>query len=125
MKKFNSGIYIIVNKINGHFYLGSCKDFNKRKRDHFNNLKYLKHQNQYLQNAYNLYGYNNFEFIIVCRCLPEERLEIEQLFLNKRFIEGKDVCQYNIAIVSCGGNLGEESNKKISLSKKQLYKNID
>lgn len=61
----DSGIYYIVNKVNNNFYIGCTTSFYKREKQHFNKLKQNKHHSQYLQNAYNKYGKNNFEFVIL------------------------------------------------------------
>ena len=60
-----AGIYIITNKITGKIYIGSSHNLLKRKNNHFTNLKNKKHQNFYLQNAWNKYGEQTFEWEIV------------------------------------------------------------
>ena len=60
-----SGIYKIVNKINGKYYVGSSKDvINYRWIHHKRALRSNRHKNDYLQNAWNKYGEDNFEIII-------------------------------------------------------------
>jgi group I intron endonuclease len=78
----NSGIYIIKNVINGKFYLGSSINLSKRKRTHFRDLKNNKHHCIYLQRAYNKYGKENFEFIILFNCSKEYCLEFEEYFIK-------------------------------------------
>ena len=51
------GIYKIVNKIDGKYYVGSSKHIYKRWRKHKSLLRHNKHLNDYLQNAFNLYGF--------------------------------------------------------------------
>ena len=46
-------IYCILNYDNGKMYFGLTKHFKTRVRDHFNDLKALRHNNFYLQNAWN------------------------------------------------------------------------
>jgi group I intron endonuclease len=60
-----SGIYGIFNKINGKVYVGSSINLNNRHNQHFNYLKYNRHYNAYLQAAWNKYGEENFEFVIL------------------------------------------------------------
>jgi group I intron endonuclease len=60
-----SGIYRIVNKINGKGYVGSTLVFNKRKNTHFYWLRHDAHGNQHLQHAWNKYTEQAFEFIIL------------------------------------------------------------
>ena len=44
----NSGIYKIVNLQTGKYYVGSTKDFKKRKQTHFSGLKNNYHPNKHL-----------------------------------------------------------------------------
>lgn len=87
----SSGIYIIQNKVNGNIYIGSTSNFSKRKNRHFRYLRTGKHENKHLQHAFNKYGENAFDFIIIKR--TKELLQEEQKLLNEHF--GKPTC-YNI-----------------------------
>ena len=60
-----SGIYKIVNKVNNNYYVGRTSNFHVRWRTHRLKLRENRHDNQHLQNAWNLYGENAFEFTIV------------------------------------------------------------
>ena len=60
-----SGIYKILNNINGKIYIGSTKNFNKRWVTHKYLLRLNKHENKHLQYAWNKYGEVHFEFIKV------------------------------------------------------------
>lgn len=64
-KNIIGGIYRILNKINGGFYIGSAICFVDRKRDHFRDLEKNKHYNLHLQRAYNKYGADAFVFEIL------------------------------------------------------------
>lgn len=77
-----SGIYKIVNTKNGKFYIGSAKSLYYRKATHFCNLKNKKHHNKALQNAYNKYGKNMLEFIVVEYCEVLELIQREQFFID-------------------------------------------
>lgn len=70
-------IYMIKNLNNNKKYIGQTIDAIKRKNEHFMLLKNKKHYNNFLQNAVNKHGINNFKFTIV-----EEN--IEKSNLNKR-----------------------------------------
>jgi group I intron endonuclease len=61
----NSGIYTITCLVNEKIYLGFAKNFTIREDKHFRMLKNDKHTNEHLQNAYNLYGKENFKFEIL------------------------------------------------------------
>lgn len=118
----NSGIYKIVNKINGKYYVGKSKDLKERWSSHKRLLINNKHPNAYLQYAWNKDGVNNFEFVVVEYLEPNDVLltEVEQKYLDK-FIEDKkngiDNC-YNIAITSDGSVISQETKKKLSESMK-------
>lgn len=78
-----SGIYKILNKINNKCYIGSSSNLYKRKKQHFNSLLKNKHYNLYLQRAYNKYKLENFEFIILCNCIEEQLINLEQYYIDK------------------------------------------
>ena len=64
--KETSGIYQIVNKVTLKCYVGSTRQsFAYRFRDHKRDLKNNKHHNRYLQNAWNKYGSEVFEFEVL------------------------------------------------------------
>lgn len=77
------GIYRIICKANGKFYVGSTKDFARRKNDHFRKLTRGVHANPKLQAAWNKYGETMFEFRVLIRCRPEELLSKEQNWIDK------------------------------------------
>lgn len=77
------GVYAITNKINGKVYVGSSADIEKRWNYHRRELSKNSHKNKHLQNAWNKYGENNFEFTIVEACEKEEQYAVEQTHLNK------------------------------------------
>lgn len=56
----NSGIYAFLNLITGMFYIGSAKNFYKRYHVHKSLLINNKHDNSYLQRAWNKYGQIKF-----------------------------------------------------------------
>ena len=105
--KIKSGIYKIVNKNDGKYYVGRSANLNKRWRSHRNNLRLNKHCNIHLQNAWNKYGESSFEFIIVELLKNDETLliETEKKYIDK-FIEdrknGTDN-SYNISDQAYGG----------------------
>lgn len=68
----NSYIYLIKNKINSMVYVGKSRNPHKRKQDHWSGLKRNNHQNPYLQNAWNKYEEENFEFEIIATLYSEE-----------------------------------------------------
>lgn len=72
------GVYRIVNLVNNNTYIGSSININRRLTQHRLELRCNKHPNHYLQNAWNKYGEENFEFQIIERwSYPEKILERE------------------------------------------------
>lgn len=125
MEEKISCIYKIKNKINDCFYIGSTSDFKNRKRKHFNDLKNNKHSNRHLQNAYNLYGKDNFEIIIIEHIQDNSILiEREQYWIDKYDAINSG---YNLA-PNAGSTLGakwsEESRANISKNRKGRYSGI-
>lgn len=97
MRKRISGIYKIINILNNHFYVGSTSDIHRRWLQHKKDLKNNTHYNDYLQNAWNKYGENNFRFIIekdMSSFNTKEILNEEQKLLDIHF--RKEYC-YNIS----------------------------
>lgn len=79
----NCGIYRIRNTRNDKFYIGSTKDFDRRKSEHFAKLNMDKHEGPKLQNAYNKEkNKDNFVFDKLIICSPDMLLFYEQLFLD-------------------------------------------
>ena len=116
----NSGIYKIVNLQTGKYYVGSTKDFKKRKQTHFSGLKNNYHPNKHLQNAYNKYGIDNFKFEIVEYVQEELLLDIEQSYIddsekeyiyNKTYIAGAggyDVLSTSVYLLNLNGDILNE-----------------
>lgn len=106
-----SGIYKITNKITGKCYVGSTKDFNKRWKRHFKDLREGKHHSIKLQRSYNKYG----EDVFVCEVVEEVPytkdviLEREQFWINKldAYEHG-----YNIGEASFGDTLTHNPNRE-------------
>jgi len=86
-----TGVYKLINKITGDFYIGSASRigksnslsgfyvrFDKHKRQLNNN----SHYNRFLQKSWNKYGEKNFEFEILATCPPEYCIKLEQYFID-------------------------------------------
>lgn len=119
-----AGIYQITNKVNGNCYIGSSVDLQRRRRQHFNHLSNGSHVNSYLQNAYEKYGSDSFEFEIIETIeidnqIKETLLEREQFWIDTIHPE------YNILPIA-GSTLGfkhsEETKQRISNSTKGVKK---
>jgi group I intron endonuclease len=92
-----TGVYMIRNKVNGKCYLGSASlSFNTRWNTHRSRLRKGTHPNRYFQSAWKKHGEDNFEFVILERCSPEECLVSEQNWLDKVGPHRRDV-GYNLS----------------------------
>jgi predicted GIY-YIG superfamily endonuclease len=83
MAKVICGVYKITNLVNGKFYIGSSKNIKARWYQHKSQLNDNQHRNIHLQNAWNLYGSQNFQFEIIEKCELEKQFEREQYYLDK------------------------------------------
>jgi group I intron endonuclease len=108
-----SGVYAIVNKANGHRYVGSSADIERRWQKHVSLLETNKHHNLHLQHAWNKYGKDNFDFVLLFECTSDSLLDHEQDYINKIMPE------YNIC-VTAGSRLGiphsEATKNKLAIA---------
>ena len=68
MKNHYNCIYLYINKINGHKYVGQAKNFIKRYKEHINSSNNKKRKYDYdvpFHRAIRKYGIENFEIIIL------------------------------------------------------------
>ena len=88
-----SGIYQILNTVNGKRYIGSAVNFKERWSLHLRQLKNDKHHSIALQRAWNKYGESSFKFEILLTCEKEELLEYEQLHFDE-FKPEYNICKF-------------------------------
>ena len=110
-----SGIYRIELG-NGHFYIGSAIDIDKRKRDHRNDLKRGIHPNRIVQHCWNKYGV--FEFTVLEECVKDGLIVREQFYLDQHCDNPKNVNLVSIAGSNLGLKHSAETRAKISAAKK-------
>lgn len=106
-----SGVYAIVNSLNGHKYIGSSTNIYARLMAHRWHLRKNTHHSSYLQNAYNKYGEHRFYVVVLEKCEPIR----ETIFiLEQKYLDLKP--EYNINPVANRpfSTNREETNKKIS-----------
>lgn len=114
-------VYQILNKITQKVYIGSTKNYRKRKQQHLSHLRCGSHVNSHLQNSFNKYTESAFEFSILLEC--ENYLEMEQKLIDAADWENI----YNInKTVSGGDKISYHSEKediirRIKLKMRQLH----
>jgi len=96
-----TGIYKIVNRSNGHYYVGSSKDIMFRWRRHRRALASGRHHSRRLQRAWNKYGEQRFDFQIIERLSAADLLDVEQRYLDIAKTEPK--ITYNVSFLAGGG----------------------
>lgn len=94
-----SGVYEIVNLVNGKRYVGSALNLERRERHHFYYLRVNKHHNIHLQRAYNKLGPDKFVFRVIELCAPDQLLSVEQRHVDER-------SDYNIRTMCVSSQLG-------------------
>lgn len=77
-----AGIYIIENRVDGKFYIGSAVDLVRRERIHRRHLRRGAHHNRPMQMAWVRDGEGAFAFRTLLICAREHLLMYEQLALD-------------------------------------------
>jgi group I intron endonuclease len=79
-----SGIYAIIHNASGRIYVGSALNIEDRWRVHRGRFKYQKHENKYLQHAWDKYGEEAFTWTIIEVVTDTTKLlNKEQKWINK------------------------------------------
>ena len=99
-----SGIYKITNITNGKVYVGSAVNFDTRWKEHIRELRKGTHHSSALQNAWDKYGEEKFEFSIIEECERTRKVLLgrEQYWMDTLESVAKG---YNIA-KTAGSQLG-------------------
>lgn len=110
-----SGIYKIVNKVNGKIYVGQSIDIKRRWRSH----KFAsKTGNTHLYRSFRKYGLDNFEFIIIA-LIPKYALNQYEISYINYYSATDQSKGYNL---TCGGEypkvLLKEHRQNISKTNK-------
>jgi group I intron endonuclease len=112
----------------GKFYVGSTKNFLRRKAQHLSSLRHNKHHNVKVQKVFNRVGEHNTKFIRIRTYIDETQLrKAEQRLINK-FI-GSDLC-LNIGSSSIGGDniswnpKSKEILERIAEAQKNMISNL-
>lgn len=116
------GIYQIRNLVTNQIYLGSAsRTFYYRWHLHRFHLRKKDHHCKHLQNSFNKYGEENFEFEIIEVCGTEVILEREQYYLDTRKPEYNTV---KFAGHTLGYKATPEEVRRNQLSNAHLAKKI-
>lgn len=75
-------IYKIECLANGRVYIGQTQNFQKREREHLNDLKRNQHHSILLQRAFNKYGERAFKCSIIEECTKANVDEREKYWIN-------------------------------------------
>lgn len=115
--------YQITNIENGSFYIGITTDFQKRKKQHFKNLKNHSHPNYKIQEDYDKYGEQAFKIEVIEEF---EGTNDDAYFKEYELIQEKQATNsYNILE---GGHLNpvysSQCIQKIKQSHQKKYDNI-
>lgn len=120
--KDDYGIYGIINKINGKVYVGQTGErFLRRYWHHQWKLRDNSHDNTYLQNAWNKYGEDNFDYVVIEVVRDSsllDELEIKYIDYYK-----KNNLSYNM-LLGGGGRRGfkmSDNAKKIIAEKNRQH----
>src|SRR5882757_7080218 len=103
------GIYAIENKISGKLYVGSSNDPEKRWYFHLHALRGGSHVNYRLQGAFEKYGEENLELVLIEFCDDDDLLAREQYW-----IDTLDVCRNGYNIASITGRPASQKGKMLT-----------
>ena len=109
------GIYKITNKINNKCYIGQSVNIEDRLKKHIYKLENGNHVNTYLQNSWNKYGKENFEFDILY-VISDEIIDQNEIKNLLDYYEIKYIDEYNSMYnekgynIQSGGNSGRHSD---------------
>lgn len=115
------GIYCIKNNQNNKLYIGQSVNIEQRFQQHKSMLKHNRHENEHLQNSWNKYGENSFEFSVI-ECCTENELDD----LEKKYIAAFRTMDHNYGYnLESGGSINKHmsdaSKAKMSKAKQGLY----
>lgn len=106
-----SGIYKIVNKLNGKLYIGSSNNIRKRWKAHRNRLRNSNHTNKYLQSTYNKYGINALIFEVI-EFVNLQNLIIKEQFWIDYYESYNRKFGFNLSPIANSPNFGRKASQK-------------
>ena len=109
------GIYLIYNKANCLYYIGSTSNFLKRNDLHYEELCYGVHSNYRIQGDWNKYGKGLFHFVVI------EIVKYEDLECREQFWMDSVNPPYNIRLKADRSDVSLKSvRERISLRRSQV-----
>jgi group I intron endonuclease len=117
-EKDKSGVYCLINKINGHSYVGSSINLASRMKNYLNNafLKSRQNINMPIVKALLKYGQSNFTLLIL------EHVDAESLIIRETYFITSVVPYYNV-LKQGYSSLGYKHTKETKELLSQLAKN--
>jgi hypothetical protein len=108
------GIYAIKGIYNNFHLVGqTCQKMKTRWRQHKSELTKNKHQNPYLQNAFNKHGSNQFVFILLETC-EKNKLNEREIYWIARLNSMRGHTGWNLREGGAYGKYSPELRKKVS-----------
>lgn len=95
----SSGIYRIVNLVNGRIYIGSSVKFSSRASEHLSSLRKQKHGNSFLQHDFDKCGEQNFKFETVELVMDKKDLVVREQYYLDLYYDKRVNC-YNICPIA-------------------------
>lgn len=119
------GIYKIINQQTGKYYVGSSRNIPRRWKKHTKMLNANRHVNKKLQNAWNKYGQDCFQFVVIEELTESISLiDAEQKYLNVASSEQSKT--YNLKFEANGWDWTNNREKLIaSLPRGAFHKDYD
>lgn len=113
MNDLISGVYKITCLVNNKVYIGSSVNITKRWHCHKSTLNKNRHHSKYLQNSWNKYGVDHFEFKVLIYCDPHNNLYYEQKFIDHFDASNKNF-GFNMSPLVSSPTSGKSYKEKIS-----------
>ena len=114
-----SGIYEILNTVNGKRYIGQASNFAERWKRHRMQLARGEHHSKYLQRAWDKQNGEGFQFRIILLCARDRSV----LRLYEQCVLDAYAPEYNSAPVA-GSNLGMRFGPERSASQSEISKQM-
>lgn len=113
------GVYAVVCKKSGKFYIGSSRRLRSRILEHRRLLKSSKHHNFHLQHSWEQYGSSEHYYTILQFCTERNFLMVEQFFLDTLDRERMMNHSYSSTCPMLGRSLSEGHKLKLSIASKK------